>query len=90
MPNCHPKLATGPDRQVFDLDGLSCASCVSKVERAIRRVPGVTDVAISLPLREARVAAIGHVSADVVAAVARLGYAASPRPRASNSRFKVA
>ena len=32
----------------FQVTGMSCAACSAHVERAVRGVPGVTDVAVSL------------------------------------------
>lgn len=37
------------------VEGMTCASCVSHVERAIRRVPGVTSVAVNLAAETAAV-----------------------------------
>lgn len=37
----------------FLVEGMHCASCVSRVEDAIRRVPGVTEASVSLAAREA-------------------------------------
>ena len=39
----------------FLIEGMHCASCVSRVEEAIRRVPGVTEASVSLAAREALV-----------------------------------
>ena len=30
------------------VEGMDCASCVAKVEKAVTRLPGVTDVAVNL------------------------------------------
>jgi len=61
----------------YDLEGLTCASCVAKVERAIRSAAPDAAVAVSLPQRTARVR--GADSEAVVAAVVAAGYGATPR-----------
>ncbi len=37
------------------IHGMTCASCVSRAERALRKVPGVLDVAVNLATESARV-----------------------------------
>jgi Cu+-exporting ATPase len=37
------------------IDGMHCASCVARVEDALRKVPGVRDVGVNLTLNQARV-----------------------------------
>src|SRR4051794_31887898 len=39
----------------ISVTGMSCASCAGRVERALRRVPGVTDAAVNLATERARV-----------------------------------
>lgn len=49
--------------------GLNCASCVGRVERALAAVPGVTEVAVNLAMETARVRyAAAEVSAQALAA----------------------
>ncbi len=37
------------------IEGMSCASCVARIEKAIRAVPGVSDVAVNLATERAEV-----------------------------------
>ena len=37
------------------IDGMTCASCVGRVERALRGVPGVIDASVNLATERARV-----------------------------------
>ncbi|MDD2704287.1 MAG: heavy metal translocating P-type ATPase [Acidocella sp.] len=37
------------------IDGMTCASCVNRVERALKRVPGVTSVEVNLATERARI-----------------------------------
>ncbi|WP_413864625.1 heavy-metal-associated domain-containing protein, partial [Albidovulum sp.] len=39
----------------FTVDGMSCASCVDRVERALKSVPGVEDAEVNLIAGTARV-----------------------------------
>ena len=38
------------------IGGMTCASCVGRVERALRKVPGVQDAAVNLATESARIA----------------------------------
>jgi len=38
------------------IGGMTCASCVSRVERALKKVPGVSDAAVNLATESARIA----------------------------------
>lgn len=62
------------------IEGMTCASCVKRVEKALARVPGVTEVQVNLATERARVV-YDPASAPCDAlldAVASLGYAARP------------
>lgn len=62
----------------LSLQGMTCASCVSRIERALARVPGVAEATVNLATESARVRATGQASdADLVAAVVAAGYGAS-------------
>jgi P-type Cu+ transporter len=61
----------------FNVGGMTCASCVSRVEKALRRVPGVTDAVVNLATETATVRGIGVGEDALVAAVAKAGYDAS-------------
>ncbi len=61
----------------FAVEGMHCASCVGRVEKALRGVPGVEDASVNLADRTAVVSGACEES-DVAAAVAAAGYTASP------------
>ncbi len=71
-----------PQRQDFDLTvgGMTCASCVARVEKALLRVPGVESAAVNLATERAHVTAYaGTVDAARLAeAVEMTGFAAAP------------
>ena len=58
---------------------MSCASCVSKVEKALAAIPGVDQVSVNLATAEARVNGSGHLPAlGLLEAVHRVGFEADP------------
>ena len=62
---------------VFPVDGMTCASCSLRVEKALSAVPGVKTAAVNLSAMTARVEAASDVRpADLVAAVEAAGYEA--------------
>ena len=72
--------AASPAELDIGIEGMTCASCAGRVERALRRVPGVQSAEVNLATERARVTAPpGAVQiADLTAAVAKAGYAARP------------
>ena len=58
------------------ITGMTCAFCVSRVEKALARVPGVQDATVNLATERASVRGNETVNiASLRAAVARAGYA---------------
>ncbi|KXS15156.1 heavy metal translocatin [Gonapodya prolifera JEL478] len=75
----------------FHISGMTCASCTSSVERAIRELPGVIECAVSLLTNSARVAVWSqgkHCGArDIMEAIDSAGFEASMvEDGGSNSR----
>ena len=62
---------------LFDVEGMTCASCAISVEKAIGRVPGVTGVAVNLATNKATVSG-AFAAGAIERAVAGAGYAAVP------------
>ncbi|TAJ33259.1 heavy metal translocating P-type ATPase [Bosea sp. (in: a-proteobacteria)] len=71
-----------PEQQRVELSvsGMTCASCVGHVEKALRAVPGVIDANVNLATEQASVTALagGDLVPALVAAVAKAGYEAKP------------
>ncbi len=72
--------ATDTTRTILRAEGFSCPSCVSKIEKQVGRIDGVS--AVKVHFASARVeidhdAAVASVD-DLVAAVAKAGYASKP------------
>jgi heavy metal translocating P-type ATPase len=58
--------------------GMTCASCVGRVEAALRATPGVLDAAVNLATERATVRVLGTPAAELVAAIEAIGYEAEP------------
>ena len=68
------------DTSTLDLTGMHCASCVGRIERFLKKVPGVEDAAVNLATNRATVSfdpALASPEA-LVAAVEKAGYGAAP------------
>ena len=82
---------TVPDTSVtLAIDGMTCASCVSRVEKALLRVPGVVQAEVNLATESATVTLVAHqidqaAQVALLAAVQRAGYAASLRQAGSGA-----
>jgi heavy metal translocating P-type ATPase len=63
---------------VLDIEGMTCASCVAKVERALDHVPGVDAVVVNLATRTATVHGRLDATDPLVGAVVGVGYGARP------------
>ena len=77
--------AAGATDLAFDIAGMTCASCVGRVERALSAVPGVTAASVNLATERATVTAlvdpadagaIDALAARLIAAVDAAGYTA--------------
>ena len=67
------KVAAAPIQ--LQVKGMTCASCVGRVERALRKLPGVHDASVNLAAETATVRAASGVTPDALAeAVERAGY----------------
>jgi Cu+-exporting ATPase len=72
---------TAPATLDLGVAGMTCASCVSRVERALKKVPGVSDAVVNLATESARVtyAPSEQIEAQIRRAVRTAGY--EPRAR---------
>jgi P-type Cu+ transporter len=78
----------------LQVEGMTCASCVGRVETALLKVPGVMGASVNLATERASVQALSTVSvSDLEAAVDRAGYkakrvdAAKPTPEVSGPQW---
>jgi Cu+-exporting ATPase len=62
----------------LSISGMTCASCVGRVEKALKKVPGVADATVNLATEKAQVKAAGGVTPEaLIAAVRKAGYEAA-------------
>ncbi len=65
----------------LSIHGLTCASCVGRVERALRDVPGVADATVNLATERAEISLGGPVErSSLVEAVEKAGYGVMDLP----------
>jgi Cu+-exporting ATPase len=81
--NTSTTLASSPVTLDLGIGGMTCASCVSRVEKALKKVPGVSDAAVNLATESARVsfAPSEQIEARLRRAVRDAGY----EPRAADA-----
>ncbi|MDN4547502.1 MULTISPECIES: heavy metal translocating P-type ATPase [unclassified Pseudomonas] len=78
----------------LSIDGMTCASCVGRVERALNKVPGVKSVSVNLANERAHLELLGQIDPQIlIAAVTKAGYTASVReadhPPADNQQQRL-
>ncbi|MBQ6348951.1 MAG: heavy metal translocating P-type ATPase [Clostridia bacterium] len=75
----------------FDVKGMTCAACSAHVEKSVRKLEGVSDVAVSLLTNSMEVQFDpAAVTPDAICkAVASGGYSASPRGEAATTAQKA-
>ena len=62
----------------LQVEGMSCASCVARVEKALLEVDGVTSAAVNLATERATIQTVAPVPLNLLkAAIGKAGYAAS-------------
>ena len=80
----HPSAAIAKATTLdLSVGGMTCASCVMRVERALKNVPGVQDVSVNLATESARV--VTTDAEDMDARLRRAVRAAGYEPRAASS-----
>ena len=65
----------------YNVTGMSCAACSARVEKAVNAVPGVTSCSVSLLTNSMGVEGTAS-SAEIIQAVQKAGYGASPKGQA--------
>src|ERR1700754_2199829 len=77
-----PGVHSGDVETSFAIGGMTCASCVGRVTKALNRVDGVVVASVNLANETATVThdpSLAPVT-DLTAAVVRVGYTATPKP----------
>ena len=68
-----------PHRLLLDITGMTCASCLNRVETALNAVPGVIAAHVNLADGKARISSLFSDPAPLIEAVQAVGYDARPR-----------
>jgi P-type Cu+ transporter len=71
------------ETRTFQIEGMTCASCVRRVEKALASVPGVLEASANLATETARVRFTGGDVAALEAAVRKAGYDIAKAPEAA-------
>jgi Cu+-exporting ATPase len=75
----------------LSIGGMSCASCVATIEKALAAVPGVVRASVNLATEQATVEAVASVQVgELTHAVEEAGYTAAPMAEAAPDREKAA
>jgi Cu+-exporting ATPase len=75
------------ETSTFSVQGMSCASCVAKIERTLLAVPGVVSASVNLGTEKATVTTARRRSfEDLRRAVETIGYTAAPLPTAGETQ----
>ena len=78
------------NKEKFDITGMTCSACSTRVEQCVRKLPGVNEVSVNL-LKNSMAVSYDEQALDtagIVAAVEKTGYGAIPQtaaPRRSNT-----
>lgn len=71
-----PAASSAPGTLMLPVEGMTCASCVTRIEKALKKVPGVQEANVNLATEQARVifdpATVGRE--QLTAAVEKAGY----------------
>ncbi|MBU3580717.1 copper-translocating P-type ATPase [Polynucleobacter sp. AP-Capit-er-40B-B4] len=75
----NPQIDTKSELFTLDIGGMTCASCVGRVEKALNKIPGVEAASVNLATEQAKVrlkADFGLNADDLIATVQKTGYEA--------------
>lgn len=82
-----------PNSEFYTLDigGMTCASCVSRVEKALDKIPGVEAASVNLATEQARIRVHRGSSslAEIIALVKKTGYEAKESSARGNPDQKI-
>ncbi len=61
----------------LSISGMTCASCVNRLEKVLKKVPGVAEASVNLATEKAHIQASGVSMEELMQAVERAGFGAS-------------
>lgn len=74
---------TQPSNISLPIEGMTCASCVSRVERALKKVPNVLEAHVNLATETAVISMNEPNQSALITAIEDAGYAVPMRDRKS-------
>ena len=84
-------MTNSPSHRIeFQIGGMSCAACVGRVERSIKKIPGVAEVSVNLATQRAVVTLLSNpsVSPKLIAdAIVHSGYSALELPNQPKEQY---
>lgn len=70
---------SNPELFTLDIGGMTCASCVGRVEKALDKIPGVENASVNLATEQAKIRLKAHSGVkidEIIALVQKTGYSA--------------
>jgi P-type Cu+ transporter len=86
---------TAPTAEAYEIDlpieGMTCASCVNRIERFLRKTPGVETASVNLATELATIRYLPDVAgrAELVQAVEAAGYDVRPEPEVASADLSL-
>ena len=86
-----PTESSNSEFYTLDIGGMTCASCVSRVEKALDKIPGVEAASVNLATEQARIRTQRGSSslAEIIALVQKTGYEAKESSARGNPDQKI-
>lgn len=86
-----PSESSNSEFYTLDIGGMTCASCVGRVEKALDKIPGVEAASVNLATEQARIRVHRGSSslADIIAQVKKTGYEAKESSIRGNLDQKI-
>lgn len=86
-----PTESSNSEFYTLDIGGMTCASCVGRVEKALDKIPGVEAASVNLATEQARIRVHRGSSslADIIALVQKTGYEAKESSVRGNPDQKI-
>jgi Cd2+/Zn2+-exporting ATPase len=79
-------MANASGKKRYRVDGMDCASCAAKIDTAVRKLPGITDVSVSATAGTMTVDFDDEENLEAVErTVQKLGYGVAPKEAANKS-----
>lgn len=78
------------EKEEFDITGMTCAACSSRIEKVLNKMPGVETATVNLATESASVSFYAGMvdKTDIIGKVANLGYSATVKQSKEDQRSK--